>query len=89
MMYALVFLAAFTSVFALGLSSKLIRDDKIAASAAVSWLITLSQYAMTWAVFEAGLSPSEYLLVAGAGGSLGITTVQYFYLWLQRRMKNV
>ena len=89
MMYAIVFIAAFTSVFALGLSSKLIRDDKIAASAAVSWAITLSQYAMTWAVFEAGLDAAEYLLVAGAGGSIGITTVQYFYLWIQRRGQNV
>jgi hypothetical protein len=85
MMYFLVFAAAFTSVFMLGLSSKLIRDDKIAASALVSWGITVAQYAMTWAVFEAGLDPAEYILCSGAGGSLGITSLQHFYLWMRRR----
>ena len=85
MMFALVFFAAFSSVFMLGLSSKLIRDDKIALSAVVSWGITVSQYAMTWAVFEAGLDPAEYILCSGAGGSIGITLLQHFYLWLQRK----
>jgi len=84
MMYLLVLLASFFSVFLLGLNSKILRDDHIILGAITSWFITLAQYAMTWAVFEAGLSAGEYLMVAGVGGSTGITLAQYFYKWLDR-----
>jgi len=84
MMHLLVLIAAFFSVFLLGLNSKILRDDHIMMGAVVSWFITLSQYAMTWAVFEAGLSAIEYLLFAGIGGSVGITIAQYFYKWLDK-----
>ena len=78
----LVLVAAFFSVFLLGLNSKILRDDHIAAGAVISWFITIAQYAMTWAVINAGLSPLDYILWAGVGGSSGITASQYFYKWL-------
>ena len=69
MMFVLVFGASLFSVFLMGLNSKIPRDDHILLGSLISWFITIAQYAMTWAVFEAGLSPVEYLLTAGAGGS--------------------
>lgn len=83
-MMAMVLLAAFFSVFLLGLNSKILRDDRIAAGAFVSWLITISQYAMTWAIIHSELTPLQYLLAAGVGGSTGITMSQYFYKWIQK-----
>ena len=84
MMYLLVVTAAFFSVFLLGLNSKILRDDHIALGFGVSWCITLAQYTMTWAIFEAGLSAAEYLFFAGLGGSTGVTLSQYFYKWLDK-----
>ena len=84
-MHWLVFSAAFGQVFCLGLNSKLLRDNKILAAAIVSWLITLTQFGMVWSVMQAGLPVGEYLLVAGLGGSTGITSAQYFYHWYDRR----
>jgi len=75
-MEALVFTAAFAQVFLLGLNSKILRDDKILAAAITSWLITISQYGMVWAVTNAGLSATSYILWAGMGGSMGITLSQ-------------
>ena len=88
MMFTLVFGASLFSVFLMGLNSKILRDDHILLGSLISWFITIAQYAMTWAVFEAGLSPVEYLLTAGAGGSLGITDSQYFYRWLDLEIKR-
>jgi hypothetical protein len=88
MMYALVFTASFFSVFLLGFNSKLLRDDHIALASFVSWLITIAQYGMTWAVFSAGLSAPQYLFWAGLGGSCGITISQYFYRWLDNHLPN-
>tara|TARA_R110002012_G_scaffold196965_3_gene365483 strand:- start:659 stop:925 length:267 start_codon:yes stop_codon:yes gene_type:complete len=87
-MFLLVFMASFFAVFLLGLNSKILRDDHILLGSIISWFITIAQYAMTWAVFEAGLSPIEYLVTAGAGGSVGITVSQYLYLWLGLGVKN-
>jgi hypothetical protein len=84
-MEALVFVAAFAQVFFLGLSSKILRDDKILAGAIMSWLITISQYGMVWAVTNAGLSAESYILWAGTGGSIGITLSQYAYRWYDER----
>ena len=88
MMYTLVFTASFFSVFLLGFNSKLLRDDHIALAAFVSWLITVAQYSMTWAVFSAGLSVQEYLFWAGLGGSVGITVSQFFYRWLDKHLPD-
>jgi hypothetical protein len=86
MMWLLVFSAAFSSVFCLGLNSKFTRDDRIALAFCCSWCITLSQFAMTWAVFESGLSVTSYLISAGLGGSIGITISQYIYMWLDNNI---
>ena len=61
------------------------RDEKIAAAAMVSWFITISQFALTWAVIHAKLSPAEYILSAGLGGSIGITVSHYFYVWADKK----
>lgn len=87
-MELLVLSASFFSVFLLGLNSKILRDDYIFWGAVVSWFITISQYAMTWAVLHAGLNPMEYILWAGLGGSIGITTSQYFYKWLDDKREK-
>lgn len=81
----MLFWAAFGQVFFLGFNSKLLRDDKILAAFFVSWMITLSQFGMVWVVAHAGLSIPVYLLIAGAGGSIGITCSQYFYRWYDKR----
>jgi len=81
-MSLLVLVAAFVSVFMMGLNSKILRDDYIMAGAVTSWLITISQYAMTWAVVHAGLSSPVYIFWAGVGGSAGITAAQYAYAWM-------
>jgi len=84
----IVFLAAFCQVFFLGLSSKLMRDDKVWSVFVVSWCITLSQYTFIKAVSHGGLSESTFLFVAGLGGSLGISFSHFFYIWYDRRYHN-
>lgn len=81
----MLFWAAFGQVFFLGFNSKLLRDDKIFAGFCVSWMITVTQFGMVWAVAHAGLSVPMYLLIAGAGGSIGITSAQYFYKWYDKK----
>ena len=80
-MQYLVFVASFASVFFMGINSKVIRDNYVLLGAILSWFITVANYGMMWAVLEAGLSPVEYILIAGLGGSIGITLSQYAYDW--------
>lgn len=90
--FLLVFTTAYFQVFLLGLNSKLLRDDKIAAGFVVSWCITLAQFGYIWAVSNTHLSVTTFLLVSGLGGSIGITSAQYFYKWYDRtfhKMKGV
>lgn len=79
MMEVLVFVASFASVCAMGVNSKIIRDNHIALGAIVSWVITVANFALMWAVLHADLTPLMYILVSGAGGSIGITAAQYGY----------
>ena len=81
----LIFTSAFAQVFLLGLNSKLLRDDKIPAGFVVSWLITLAQFAYIWSVAHSQIDTAPFLLISGLGGSLGITAVQYFYRWYDRK----
>jgi hypothetical protein len=78
-MQLLVLIASFASVFFMGINSKVIRDNYVLLGAILSWFITVANYAMMWAVLEAELSPVEYILIAGLGGSIGITLAQYAY----------
>tara|TARA_R110000796_G_scaffold44892_3_gene109092 strand:+ start:2618 stop:2893 length:276 start_codon:yes stop_codon:yes gene_type:complete len=80
-MLLLVFTASFACVFLLGLNSRVMRDERVAAAATISWFITVAQFVMTWAVLHAELTPAEYILSGGLGGSLGITSSHYFYVW--------
>lgn len=84
--FLLVFTTAYFQVFLLGLNSKLLRDDKIAAGFVVSWCITLAQFGYIWAVGNTHLSVATFLIVSGLGGSIGITTSQYFYRWYDKVM---
>lgn len=81
----MVFVSAFAQVFLLGLNSKLLRDDKIAAGFVVSWLITFAQFAYIWAVAHSQIETVPFLIISGLGGSLGITLAQYFYRWYDRK----
>ena len=81
----IIFVSAFFQVFLLGLNSKLLRDDKIPAGFVVSWMITLAQFAYIWAVAHSSISPLPFLLISGFGGSIGITTAQYFYKWYDKK----
>ncbi len=81
LMMIMVFLASLGCVFFLGLNSRVMRDEKIMAAAILSWMITVSQFTLTWAVFHANLDASTYILCAGLGGSIGITSSHYFYVW--------
>ena len=85
MMYLLVFTASFFQVFLLGFNSKVLRDDKIWTGFCVSWTITMSNYAFIWSVTEAGLSAGQFIFTAGLGGSIGITSAQFFYKWYDNR----
>lgn len=78
-MELLVFTASFASVCAMGVNSKIIRDNHIALGAIVSWVITVANFFMMWAVLHSNLAPLMYILVSGAGGSIGITAAQYGY----------
>jgi len=80
-MQYLVFIASFASVFFMGINSKVIRDNYVFLAAILSWFITVANYGLMWAVLEAGLSPVEYILISGLGGSIGITLAQYAYDW--------
>lgn len=80
----MVFIASLSSVFLLGLNSRVMRDERVGAASVVSWFITMSQFALTWAVLNAKLSPAVYILSAGAGGSIGITISHYFYVWADK-----
>tara|TARA_R110000744_G_C18937543_1_gene513936 strand:- start:206 stop:502 length:297 start_codon:yes stop_codon:yes gene_type:complete len=84
MMELLVFVAAFFSVLLLGLNSRLMRDNHWLGAAGVSWLITVAQYAMTWAVLHAKLSPESYIFFAGVGGSIGITASHFMYAYWEK-----
>ena len=88
MMELLVFVAAFFSVLLLGLNSRLMRDNHWLGAAGVSWLITVAQYAMTWAVLHANLAPESYIFFGGAGGSLGITTSHFMYIYWEKYNVN-
>jgi hypothetical protein len=83
-MILLVFGASLSCVFLLGLNSRVMRDEKVGAASVISWFITISQFALTWAVLNAKLSPAEYILSAGLGGSMGITFSHYFYVWADK-----
>lgn len=81
----MVFVSAYFQVFLLGLNSKLLRDDRIAAGFVVSWMITLAQFAYIWAVANSKIETVPFLIISGLGGSIGITSAQYFYRWYDRR----
>lgn len=73
-----IFLAQFASVFALVMSSKLLRDDRWVLAMANSWLISLTQFIFVIIVAKAS-DPYETFFYAALGGSLGCGLSHLFY----------
>ena len=84
----IVFLASFFCVLLLGVQSKLMRDDRWALCFFISWLIMLSQTALTWSIANNHLGMYRYLFVAGWGSSLGIVSAHFVYLWYDQLFKE-
>jgi len=74
----LIFVAQFFSVFALVMSSKLLRDDRGKLAMINSWLISLTGVIF---VYLAGRTedPVTLFFWSGLGGSLGCGASHHFY----------
>ena len=81
----MVFLASYLCVFLLGFQSKLMRDNRWISSFFTSWMITVSQTGLTWAVANNHLGIPLYIAIAGFGGALGIVSAHFFYLFYDGR----
>ena len=77
-MQTTLFLAQFASVFALVISSKLLRDDRWVLAMANSWLISLTQFVFVMIVAR-DTNPFTTFFWAGLGGSLGCGASHLFY----------
>lgn len=83
-MIVALFLASFFNVFLLGLSSQIVRDQRVAAAFSISWCISSAQFLYTRYVTSTD-DPLTAFLASGAGGSIGIVASIYFYRWYQGR----
>lgn len=86
-MMAALFFASFFNVFLLGLSSQIVRDQRVVAAFTISWFISTSQFLYTRYV-TATDEPLIAFLSSGAGGSIGIVASIYFYRWYQRNSND-
>lgn len=77
-LYLVLFLAKFFEVFALVMSSKMLRDDRWILAMGNSWLIGLTQFAFVYIVAQT-TDPITTFLVGGIGGSLGCGASHHFY----------
>ena len=77
-MLVLVFAAQFSSVFALVMNSKLLRDDRWILAMANSLLISLTQFIFVWVVSSTD-DPMGTFLAAAVGGSMGCGASHIFY----------
>lgn len=74
----IIFAAQFASVFALVMSSKLLRDDRWILAMANSWLISLTQFLFVFLVSKSS-DPVAMFFWSALGGSLGCGTSHHFY----------
>ncbi len=81
----MVFLASYFCVLLLGVQSKLMRDDHWFICFFISWMIMFAQTAVTWSIANNHLGMTLYLFVSGWGGSLGIVSSHFVYLWYDNK----
>lgn len=81
-----IFLAQFFSVFALVMSSKLLRDDRWILAMANSWLISLTSFIYVYLASKTG-EPVVLFFWSALGGSLGCGVSHHFYTKLIRKNK--
>jgi len=70
--------AQFASVFALVMSSKLLRDDRWILAMGNSWLISMTQFVFIYVVANTS-APLPTFFAAALGGSLGCGCSHLFY----------
>jgi len=80
--------AAYFTVLLLGFQSKLMRDNRWQLSFFMTWMITFAQVATTWSIANNHLGMPLLVFLSGLGGSLGIVSSHFLYLWYDGR-KNV
>ena len=78
MMFIIVFMAQFCSVFFLVMSSKLLRDDRWQLAMANSWLISATQFVFVLVVANTD-QPIPTFLCAAMGGSLACGAAHWLY----------
>lgn len=74
----ILFVAQFFSVFALVMSSKLLRDDRWILAMGNSWLISLTQFLFVYVVSKTE-DPTSAFFWSALGGSLGCGASHLFY----------
>lgn len=74
----LVLVSQFASVFALVMSSKLLRDDRWVLAMLNSWLISLTQFTFVWVITQTS-TPVLTFFCAAIGGSLGCGASHHIY----------
>lgn len=82
-----VLLAAYFTILLLGFQSKLMRDNHWQLSFFTSWMITLAQIATTWSIANNHLGMPLLVFLSGLGGSLGIVSSHFLYLWYDGRKR--
>lgn len=75
----MVFAAQMFTVLLLGFQSKLMRDNLWKMCMLMSFLITLAQSATMWAIANNHLGMPLFLMISGAGGSIGIGMSHFAY----------
>lgn len=80
--------AAYFTILLLGFQSKLMRDNRWQLSFFMTWMITFAQVATTWSIANNHLGMPLLVFLSGLGGSLGIVSSHFLYLWYDGR-KNV
>lgn len=87
--YLLIFVAQFFSVFALVMSSKLLRDDRWVLAMINSWLISLTGFLFAYFISRTE-NPVDLFFWSGLGGSLGCGASHHFYTkYIMKRRSNV
>ena len=85
----LIFTAQFFSVFALVMSSKLLRDDRWVLAMGNSWLISLTGFLFAYFVARTE-DPVDLFFWAALGGSLGCGCSHHFYTkFIMKERSNV
>lgn len=81
----MVLFASYFTVLLLGFQSKLMRDNRWQLSFFMTWLITFAQVATTWSIANNHLGMTLLVFLSGTGGSFGIVSSHFLYIWYDRR----